>query len=161
MKVLNWIKFISVFLIALASVIIVVVFYSANKPLASAKVTAKDAAIESGEVVSVKTVQSYNGTVALSTVFGTNKDGVEIALFVDDAMKGNYESVKLADGITADEAIKTVKKELDVKKLLHVTLGLEEGNPVWEVVYTSDNDKLNYVYVLFENGQWWKRILNL
>lgn len=158
---LNWIKFISVFLIALTFVIVITIFYNANKPLASAISTATDAAIESGEVVSVKDVQSYNGTMSLLTVFGVNKDGEDIALFIDEAMNGNYKSVKIADGITADEAIKTVKEELTVDKVLHVTLGIEEDSPVWEVVFTSGNDKLNYVYVLFENGQWWKRILNL
>jgi len=159
--VLNWIKFISVFLIGLVFVIVITIFYNASRPVASATGLATDAAIESGEVVSVNKVQPYNGTTSFVTVFGTNKAGEEIALFIDDAKKDNYESVKLTDGITANEAIKTVKEELVVGKVLHVTLGIEEESPVWEVVFTSDNGKLNYVYVLFENGQWWKRILNL
>ena len=35
------------------------------------------------------------------------------------------------------------------------------GGAVWEIIYLNDADKLNYVYILFEDGQWWKRILNL
>ena len=62
---------------------------------------------------------------------------------------------------TADEAVQTVEEELDVNKVLHVSLGMEEVGPVWEVAFKSENGKLNYVYVLFENGHWWKRILNL
>lgn len=40
-------------------------------------------------------------------------------------------------------------------------LGYEEVGPVWEITYTNSDDKLNYVYIIFEDGQWWKRILNL
>ena len=69
--------------------------------------------------------------------------------------------MKLADGISAEQAVANVKQELNVKKILHVTLGLEVEGPVWEVAFTSDNGKLNYVYVFFDTGQWWKRILNL
>ena len=95
------------------------------------------------------------------TVFGVDEDGEEKAVFVDEKSKDGFKEVKLTDGITAEKAVANVKKELDVKKILHVKLGLEEEGPVWEVAFKSENGKLNYVYVFFENGQWWKRILNL
>lgn len=157
---LNWIKFISVFLVILTSVIVVAVFYNANKPFSSAKAKAEDAAIESGQIATVNSVQLYNGTHSYTTVFGVNGDGEEVAVFVDQNLEKDYQQVKLADGITAEEAIKTVEDELSVDEVLHVSLGLEEEGPVWEVAFKT-NDKLNYVYVFFENGQWWKRILNL
>lgn len=161
MKVLNWIKFITVFLVALTFVIVITIFYSASRPLVAATSTATDAALASKEIVSVASVQPYNGTVPLLTVFGNNPDGEAIALFVNEEMDGNYESVKLSDGITAKDAVQTVEKELKVTDVLHVALGIEEDGPVWEVVFTNEQDKLNYVYVRFENGQWSKRILNL
>ncbi len=158
---LNWIKFISVFLLTLAVFITVTVFYNADKPFATFKAEAKDAALADGQLVTVKSVQLYNGTDSYATVFGVDKEGEEIALFVDFSSEDDYKKVKLSDGITADEAVEAVKTELDVEKVLHVTLGMEEEGPVWEVSFKSANDKLNYVYVFFENGQWWKRILNL
>jgi uncharacterized protein YpmB len=45
--------------------------------------------------------------------------------------------------------------------VLHTKLGLEDSKVVWEITFFNENDKLNYVYILFENGKWWKRILNL
>lgn len=158
---LNWIKFITVFLLALTTVIVVTVFYSANKPLASATDKATDAAIKSGQIVSADSVQLYNGTESFMTVFGANEKGEKIAVFVNEDSDNDFETVKIEDGITAEQAVATVKEELAVKKVLHVSLGIEEAGPVWEVAFKSDNDKLNYVYVYFESGQWWKRILNL
>ncbi len=158
---LNWIRFITVFLIVLTVIIVVTVFYSANKPLTSAKEQASDQAIKSGQLVSVDSVQIYNGTQSFMTVFGVNEKGEEIAVFVDENSEKDFGTVKLEDGITSKQAVSTVKEELDVKKVLHVTLGVEEAGPVWEVAFKSDNGKLNYVYVYFESGLWWKRILNL
>lgn len=158
---LNWIKFITVFLIVLTIIIVVTVFYNANKPLTTAMDSASDAAIKSGQIVSVDSVQLYNGTQSFMTVFGVNEKGEEIAVFVDEKSDKDFGTVKIEDGITAKQAVATVKEELDVKKILHVALGIEESGPVWEVAFKSDNDKLNYVYVYFESGQWWKRILNL
>ena len=51
--------------------------------------------------------------------------------------------------------------EQNVKQVLHTKLGYEEPGAVWEIAYINKSDKLNYVYILFEDGQWWKRILNL
>ena len=53
------------------------------------------------------------------------------------------------------------KKDTSAKEILHTKLGFEEPGAVWEITYISDSGKLNYVYLLFEDGNWWKRILNL
>lgn len=158
---LNWIRFIAGFLLVLTFVIILIVFYNAGSPFSIAKKSAIDAVIGTGQLETVERTETYNGTIPQITVFGTDKEGVPKAVFVERGSEEGFTEVRLVDGITADQAIETVKKELDVKKVLHVTLGIEEEGPVWEVAFKSENGNLNYVYVLFENGQWWKRILNL
>lgn len=158
---LNWMKFITVFLIALTTVIVVAIFYNANRPVASASDLATDAAIQSGQIVSINSTQPYNGTESFVTIFGVNDQGEEVAVFVDDVAKKDFFEVKLKDGITEKQAIGVVQQEHKVKKVLHASLGIEEEEPVWEVAFKGEDDKLNYVYVFFESGQWWKRILNL
>ncbi|MBE1554139.1 DUF5590 domain-containing protein [Sporosarcina limicola] len=158
---LNWIKFIVVFLLLLTSVIIITVLYNADKPFANAKKSAIESAIRSGQLVSATSANTFNSTVPSVTVIGLDGEGQEKAIFVDSQSEDGFKEVKLADGITAEKAVENVKQELNVKKILHVTLGMEEEGPVWEVAFKSDNGKLNYVYVFFLNGQWWKRILNL
>lgn len=59
------------------------------------------------------------------------------------------------------EAISEATRKGDVKEILHTKLGVEKPGVVWEITYLNKQDKLNYVYIMFENGQWWKRILNL
>lgn len=158
---MNWVKFIAAFLLALSLVIIVIVFYNANKPFSTAQQDAETAALKTGALQSVEHSEIYNGTVSMVTVFGKDDEGNEKAVFIEGKTGEIIDEVAMKDGIEAHAAIKTVKAELQVEKILHVTLGLEEGHPVWEVAFKGDNGKLNYVYVFFENGEWWKRILNL
>lgn len=145
----------------LTSVITVAVLVNANKPFTAAEKVAIESAIQSGQLTSASSAVVFNGTVPTVTVFGEDGDGNEKAVFVDEKSQDGFKEVKLTDGISAEKAVANVKKELDVERTLHVRLGLEEEGPVWEVAFKSDNGKLNYVYVFFENGKWWKRILNL
>ncbi|MCM3743044.1 DUF5590 domain-containing protein [Sporosarcina luteola] len=158
---MNWIKFIAAFLLVLSLIIFVIVFYNANTPFSNAKEKAEEDALEYGALNSVERTTIYNGTVSMVTVFGKDDEGNEKAVFIEGKTGEILDEVVLKDGIGAKAAIETVKAELPVGKILHVVLGLEEGHPVWEVAFKGENGKLNYVYVFFENGEWWKRILNL
>lgn len=95
------------------------------------------------------------------TVFGVNQDGEKVAVFVNEQDEKNFQEVKLADGVSKEQALQTVFKEHQVDKVLHVQLGIEENEPIWEVAFKNDSGKLNYVYILFKDGEWTKRILNL
>ncbi|MDN4608711.1 DUF5590 domain-containing protein [Sporosarcina highlanderae] len=158
---MNWVKFIVAFLLFLTLFITVIVLYNANKPFSSVQNKAETIAMKNGSLQSVDHAEIYNGTISMITVYGKDADGIKKAVFVDEKTEKVLDEVVLKDGIDAQTAVETVKSELQMKKILHVALGLEEGHPVWEVAFKSENGKLNYVYVFFENGEWWKRILNL
>lgn len=158
---LNWIKFLAVFLLSLTLIIVITIFYNAYKPISAANSAAVDKAIQSGKVLSVKDSQVFNGTQPLVTVFGKNEAGEEVAVFVDETSDGEYKEVRLKDGIDKKKAEQLVRDGMEVDKILHVSLGIEEIGPVWEVAFKNKNDKLNYVYLLFEDGHLWKKILNL
>ncbi|MGG0668188.1 DUF5590 domain-containing protein [Sporosarcina koreensis] len=158
---MNWIKFIGAFLLALSLIIIVIVFYNANSPFSHAQQKAETAALKSDALKSVERTEIYNGSVSMVTVFGKDDEGNEKAVFIEGKTGEILDEVAMKDGIDAQAAIKAVRAELSAEKILHVVLGLEDGQPVWEVAFKGENGKLNYVYVFFENGEWWKRILNL
>ncbi|WP_339250035.1 DUF5590 domain-containing protein [Sporosarcina sp. FSL W8-0480] len=158
---MNWIKFIVAFLLVLSLFITVIVLYNANIPFSSVQNNAEAIALKNGALQTVDRTEVYNGTISMVTVYGKDADGNEKAVFVEEKTEKVLDEVVLEEGIDAQTALETVKSELQMDKTLHVVLGLEEGHPVWEVAFKSENGKLNYVYVFFENGEWWKRILNL
>lgn len=158
----NWIIFISIFLISLAIVISSIVLIQARAPYKNAEQLAEETAIDEGHLAAVTNSYVYRGLSSNMTVIGEDGKGNKKAVFIYEKDSEKEPSVlSFKDGISGSEATKLVEKELDVKELLHVRLGMEEVGPVWEVSFIGKNDKLNYVYILFENGNWWKRILNL
>ena len=138
--------------------------WKASKPENDIRKDAEAFALEKKALAVVHDSYAYNGNSPYVTVLGVDEYGEEKAIFVPITLKEDaMQEVFLADGITKEQAIAVLTKtnEVNVKEILHTKLGYEEAGAVWEITYKSKQEKLNYVYILFEDGQWWKRILNL
>lgn len=158
----RWIIFISVFILSLSVFISIFVIWKAGQPFSDAKAKAEQTAIDENKLDHVSGSEVYSGSTTYITVHGSSGNGDEKAVFIPVTGKNlEIEEVMLNEGISKKQAIKTVQDEFKVKEVLHTKLGWEENNAVWEITFLNENDKLNYVYLLFENGEWWKRILNL
>lgn len=158
----NWIKFFSIFLPILALSLVVIVGWKSYAPFHSSEKTAKAAVLHNQQLSKVTDAYVYQSKKSYVTVIGKDSNGKKKAIFMS---KNNREEkpteVFLKDGISKKEAIAEASKKGDVKEILHTRLGVEKPGVVWEITYLNKQDKLNYVYIMFENGQWWKRILNL
>ena len=158
----NWIIFGVVFIVSLVLVITSFVLWKADAPFDEMEQQAEDLAITSKSLAVVSDSYVYNSNKPYVTVFGVDEYGKEKAIFVPVSMEEDLiQEVFLQDGITEEQALSVVSDETDVKEILHVKLGYEDVGAVWEITYLNDADKLNYRYILFEDGQWWKRISNL
>ncbi len=159
----NWIKFFIIFLFTLTLALTSFVFYKAYEPASSLKENATSKVLDAGLLAEVDRAEVYNGTTSLTVVFGKDDNDVAKAVFVNEKAKTekDLKVLVLKKGITAKQALTSVKQEMDVNKLIHVKLGMEDDAAVWEVVFKNEANKLNYVYVSFSDGQWQKRILNL
>ena len=158
----NWLIFVVVFIASLTLAITSLVLWKADAPFNDMEQQAEELAISSKSLAVVSDSYIYNGNKPYITVFGVDEYGKEKAIFVPISLEEDLiQEVFLQDGITEEQALSVVSNEKNVKEILHTKLGYEEAGAVWEVVYINEADKLNYVYILFEDGQWWKRILNL
>lgn len=158
----NWVIFITVFFLSLSLVISCLVLWKANAPFNEIEKQAEELAISSKSLAVVSESYVYNGNKPYVTVFGVDEYGKEKAIFVPISLEENsIQEVFLQDGISEKQALTVLKNKEEVKEILHTKLGYEDAGAVWEITYKSKSDKLNYVYILFEDGQWWKRILNL
>ncbi|WP_040286707.1 DUF5590 domain-containing protein [Sporosarcina koreensis] len=159
----NWIKFFLVFFLALTAALSTFVFYKAYQPVSQWKNQAEQKVLAAGLLEETDRAEVFNGTEAWTVVYGKDGAGTEKAVFVSrEAGAGkDMKEIVLKKGVTAKQAVDTVKNEKAVRKLLHVKLGMEDDEPIWEVVFKNDAGKLNYVYVSFTDGKWQKRISNL
>lgn len=158
----NWLKFIAVFILSLSIIITILIFWNANKPFNKIEEQAEKLALESNVLSRVTESYVYNGSKPYITVFGEDENGEKKAVFVPISLEEDaIQEVMLKEGITEKQALALASKEKNIKKILHTKLGYESVGPVWEITYMNDSDNINYVYIMFEDGQWWKRILNL
>lgn len=158
----SWIKFFAIFFVMLAVVLTVLVTIKAYAPYHSATQEAKDVVSKERLLKTVDKSYVYNSTNHYVTVIGKNDKNQSTAVVLNqDQSKVKKEVIELSKGVTEKEAIKIATEGQKVKKVLHVHLGIEKPGPVWEVAFENNRDELNYVYVVFETGQWWKKITNL
>lgn len=158
----KWFIFISVFILSLSLCISLFVIWKAGQPFSEEIDKAEQLAVKEKKLSLVTNSQVYSGSTTYITVNGTDENGKEKAVFIPTSGKNQkIEQVMLKDGISKKQAIQTVENEFKVKEVLHSKLGWEQDNAVWEITFLNENDKLNYVYLSFENGKWMKRILNL
>lgn len=158
----SWIKFFAIFFVMLAVVLTVLVTIKAYAPYHSATQEAKDVVLKERLLKTVDKSYVYNSTNHYVTVIGKNDKNQSTAVVLNqDQPKAKKEVIELSKGVTEKEAIKIATEGQKVKKVLHVHLGIEKPGLVWEVAFENNRDELNYVYVVFETGQWWKKITNL
>lgn len=158
----KWVIFISVFTVSLCLILSLFVLWKAGQPFSVEQAKAEKLAIQEDKLAEVNDSEVYSGSNIYITVLGKDQSGEEKAVLIPASRDDlNIEEVLLKNGISKIQAIETVEKEFKVKEVLHTKLGWEQNNAVWEITFLSQNNKLNYVYLFFEDGTWWKRILNL
>lgn len=158
----NWIKFITVFITSLMLVLSIIILWKAEAPFKEHTEQAEQLALDEKLLAVVNESYNYHSNGAYVTVLGLDEYGETKAVFIpSDLNKDGIKEVFLKDGITSEQALSAIQSETQIKDVLNVKLGYEEAGVVWEVTYMNSTNHLNYVYILFEDGQWWKRILNL
>jgi len=158
---LNWIKFLFLFLLTLGITITLIVFYQAEKPFAASSKVAEKAVLENNVLEKVNKTNHYHGKTSWITVYGIDKNGHEKIVFVEEQTTKILKAVSIKDGITEQKAIANVKRDDNVKKILNASLGLENDTPFWEVGYLDSEDTLNYAYLNFTDGKRLKHITKL
>lgn len=111
-------------------------------------------ATNEGKLVSISDYYLYHGKEVYSVVVGKDEDGTEQVLWIpEDVSEKSVIKDEYANGVSEAEITNIVKNEHQPKEIISVKLGMESDIPIWEVTYKNENDGLNYVYYLFENGE--------
>lgn len=158
---LNWIKFLLLFLLTLGISITLIVFYQAEKPFATASMIAEEAVLKNNVLEEIEKTDQYHGKTSWITVYGKDKDDNKKIIFVEEKTTKILKAISIKDGITKQKATNNVKRDEDVKKILNASLGLENDTPFWEVSYLDSEDTLNYSYLNFADGKKLKQITKL
>ncbi len=156
----KWI-FISIFVTIILVGIATVVYINSREPLNSMYEQALERLQTETELTNIEEFSRYNGEKSYLVFKGANKKSEKVIAWVPSNHQEDIILEKWANGITKEDALNTLKNEVNPKEILSVHLGIERVGPVWEITYLDEQDALNYYYLLFRTGEWWRNIENL
>lgn len=135
-------------LILLAAIVFsrLAVWEVSAQPFLRAKEQAVQVAKEQADLASVETVAQYNGRATYFSLKGTTHAGESVWVVVPEKA-GTIYVYPQEKGLTQDEAAFRAK-EYGAATIDRVILGVEEGNPVWEI-----KSQTAYYLLSFETGQ--------
>lgn len=163
MMMKNWQKWINGFLIFLLLIIGIsgYIFIKAQSPLKSGKEEAFAIAKKEAGIISPEKFYLYHGTETYYVVVGQAKNKKKKIVWIPENKKRGISVKALNSGISESEAIQKVLNEKNIQQILAARLGMEKDIPIWEVSNLDQDDHLNYYYIHFETGEWWRKIKNL
>lgn len=136
-----------------------------SEPLIARENEAIRIAKEETELVEVVDIDFYHGRRSYQVIEGTDKNGEEIYVWVeeltDEQIAENKEprifTKKKKEGITKDEVRQIVQNRLEIKELVSIRLGMIGETPIYEVTYVDESDRHSFYYLSFEDGSYVNR----
>ncbi|MFS0645034.1 DUF5590 domain-containing protein [Siminovitchia sp. 179-K 8D1 HS] len=137
------------------------IYKKAMDPIKQARQEAEQRVNADKKLKQVDDFYLYNGSETYYVMIGEEKNGEKVVFWIPEKKDKKIIEKKLADGISKQEAIEKLVKEKQPKEILGVRLGMEKKLPVWELSYLDKKSNLNYYYIHFDTGKWWRNIENL
>jgi uncharacterized protein YpmB len=156
----KWISIIIAAAILVIGTASVILYQSARAPVEEEIDQASKRVLDETPIKEIDQANIYHGANAYTVVIGKDGDNEKMVAFVPEK-KGKIIVKQWADGISKEQAINKLNDEKNPDEILSVRLGHESVGPVWEITYLDNQKNLNYFYLLFSNGEWWKKIENL
>lgn len=155
----KWILSISFFMIIIVA-ISVAIYFNAVEPVKNAEDKAIVTAKEETDLTKVDEFNLYNGEESFYILQGQDDKGTKLIVWVPEK-KGKVVVKKASEGISREQAIKKVSEEIGSDEVISVKLGMENNIPLWEIHSRTKGNLLNYHSIVFETGEWLKKIENL
>ncbi len=156
----KWISIIVLVLLVIGTAASILLYQASRNPLDLQAEKAVSRVENETAIVEVENTSFYNGSKSYVVVTGKNEQDEKMVAWVPNE-KGKIIEKKWADGLSKDQALNKLRDEKQPKEVLSVRLGYESVGPVWEITYLDNQDNLNYFYLLFSTGEWWRKIENL
>ena len=157
----KWLIIMTSFIAVCVLTLCITIYVVARQPLLTS--------IEAGETrakgeLQLQTIEEsyvYNSTQSYNVVQGITNNEEWIVSFYPVSGDEEPQTRAMDEGITKDEVLAMLYEEDNPSKIMSAKLGYESIGPVWEIIYLDEEKTLNYYYVSFDDGEWWRTIRNL
>ncbi|MGY3766897.1 cell wall elongation regulator TseB-like domain-containing protein [Vagococcus vulneris] len=122
------------------------IIWAGNRPLRKARSEARQVAAEIAGIQRMNDFYWFTREKTYFTVLGTDEKGNNLTVFIPD--DGSEAVIMNQDkGTTEDEVIRSILEKNSSDHVKKVSLGIQKGKPVWEIVTSSKEHGLTYYLV--------------
>lgn len=129
-------------------------------PYKQARAETIELAEDRADLVTADEFYWFNGDETFFTITGKNSEGTPIVVIVQQD-GGAVQSYNQADTISEREAIIETYNREDPVKVLEARIGIYKEQPVWEVSFRQENDRIGYMILSLTSGEWIRTIKNI
>lgn len=121
---------------------------------------AEVAALENSPLTEIETVSRYHGSDLYYIAEGLNEEGEETIVFVPESESENLDisSFLLQDLVSEEQVLSTWNSQCNECELIKYNWAMENGTPLMEVTYISQNDRYVLEYYSLEDGETYQRL---
>lgn len=131
-------------------------FYShINDPIQKSESEALRFLQESIDIDQINVADYYHGTESFHVFQLTDQDGDELIVWVPNTLE-TYVVKQRTEGISFEDVKQFIEKELSLKQLISIKLGMENSIPLYEITYIDQEDRLSYYFISFKTGTYLK-----
>ncbi|MFD1466228.1 DUF5590 domain-containing protein [Lapidilactobacillus mulanensis] len=143
-----------------AILLLVGVYLVAAMPKISVQQQSERIATKAADLTEITDFMTYNRKQTYYTVAGRDQND-QLKYVVINGKNGKIKIYAGKNAFTKSEVTAAVKKNYRIQKIYGINLGLNQGQPVWEISMKNTNGKLSYVLLDFHNGKQISAIDNL
>lgn len=121
----------------------------------------KSLALELNEVGKIHNIERYHGDHLYYVLDATSSDAKEIILYMYQIeQKWQYEMYNSEQFHSENEILSEWQNRCTSCKLLGSSIGIDNNNPVMEIKFLNEADKLVYEHVLLEDKSYYRLTLH-
>ncbi|WP_223702010.1 cell wall elongation regulator TseB-like domain-containing protein [Sutcliffiella deserti] len=136
---------------------LVAIYQTAMSPIRENEKEVSQIAQQQKGLHTITNFYNYNGTSSYTIIVGLNEDNEEHILWFNDK-KEIVLSKPAKEGIAKEDVLNFLDTDRTPKKIISVSLAMEDEEPLWEIKFKDENDRYNLYYIEFENGVYYQRI---
>lgn len=158
-KFVIWLIAFIFFLSASIFIYFLVISFMAEQDRGETFADSVKSALDRTELEHVDEIMRFNGKVPYDVIKGKTGDGEHIFVFVPvmegEEMKVIYED----DGYSREEILGKWQQTCRECDLIQLTPGYENGQPIWELIYTDNKGQYVFEYYHFHSGNMYEQFI--
>lgn len=145
-------------LIILCIIYFVFLYYKIDRDKTAGYSNVENSVLQEGAITKVHEISRFHGDKAYYVVFGEDNSGEKRIVFVPFEKDEELTVVDQQDIVSKEDILEKWQQECTDCKLIRVTPGLIDDNPLWEITYIDSSNRYVFDYLSIYDGSQYEQL---